>query len=138
MTDQEIDQMCMQWVAWCRSKGILAPRSKGNILGRFQPARMRPEPDAELSQDVSFLNMAIHAMADNDPDSIDLRCFVGLWCSDEPKKTLAHDLGISRAAVYYNARRFAREAIRTSKILRRVQTDERYKRGEQPVLEAID
>ena len=131
MTDQETDQKCMEWAAWCRSKGILAPRSKGNVLGRFQPSRVGKEPDAQLSQELVFLNMAIHAMADNEPESVDLACFVGLWYSEQPKKAIALDHGISRASVYYKARRFAREAITMGKVLRRIHTSERYVAAEE-------
>lgn len=127
MTDQEIDQKCIEWAAWCRSKGILAPRSKGNVLGRFQPSRAGKEPDAQFSQELTFLNMAIHAMADNEPDSVDLSCFVGLWYSDKPKKVIALDHGISRASVYYRARRFAREALTWGKRLRGIHTGERFR-----------
>lgn len=126
MNDQEIDAKCEAWKNWCGSKGILAPRGKANVLARFQPSRAGREPDADMSQELCYLNMAIHAMADNEPESADLECFVALWASDRPKKALAVDLGISRSSIYYRARRFAREAIQMGKVLRRIHTGEQF------------
>jgi hypothetical protein len=126
MDDQELDARCMDWIQWCRTKRIYAPYVKGNVLGRLQPSKIRPEPDAELSQELAFMNMAIHAMAESDPDGNDLRCFACLWFSGEPRKSVAVDQGISLNTVVNRARRFAREAVRMGKVLRRIHTNERY------------
>jgi len=125
MDDQQLDAKCGAWVIWCGSKGILAPRVKGNVLGRFQPSRVRPEPDAELSQELAFFNQAIHGLADNEPDSIDLQCFVRLWVGCDKRKAIAIDLGVAQSTVTYRARRFAREAVKWGNILMRQQTSDR-------------
>lgn len=138
MTDQELDQFCMRLAEWRRSKGILSPRVKGNVLSRFQPSKVGKEPDAELSQELAFANMAVHALAENDPDGKDAQCFMALWYSDKPKKAIALDLGISRSAVYYNARRFAREVIHMGKVLRRIHTGEIYRHDRRAQAEAVD
>jgi len=136
MDDQQLDAKCGAWVIWCGSKGILAPKVKGNVLGRFQPSRVRPEPDAELSQELAFFNQAIHGLAENEPDSIDLQCFVRLWVNSDKRKAIAIDLEVAQSTVTYRARRFAREAVRMGKILRRVQTDEQY--GQRQEVAVVD
>lgn len=138
MNDQELDARCMDWIQWCRSKQIYAPHVKGNVLGRFQPSKMRPEPDAELSQELAFLNMAIHALAENEPQGEDLRCFACLWYSGETRKAVAIDQGVSLNTVVNRARRFAREAVRMGKVLRRYHTNERYGGTQNQVSEIND
>lgn len=70
MTQQEIHALCLQWAYWSYTRRYFAPPVPQNILAQMQPrTRIPKEPDGPLDADLCFLNMAIHGLADEDPDS---------------------------------------------------------------------
>lgn len=117
MTDKELDNYCWAWNHWCRTrKFYIAPGAK-NILARMQPARVKLPPNALVSADLSFFNMAVHALADmNDPD---LECFVKYYVECVGNiKVVADELKIHRDTFYERKRRFARRAFSMSASLK--------------------
>lgn len=109
MTDKELDAYCWDWNRWCFTrKFFLAPGAK-NILARMQPAKVGEPPNAAMSQDMSFFNMAIHALADmKDPDA---ECFVKYYAECAGNiKVVAAKMNIHRVTFYQRKLRFARKA----------------------------
>lgn len=113
MNDQDLHVYCEAWREWCRTRSyFIAPGAK-NILARMQPSKVGIPPNAIMSSDMSFFNMAIHALADmNDPNT---DCFVKYyWERARSIKTVAHGMGIHRVTFYERKVRFARRALSMS------------------------
>ncbi|RSK77867.1 hypothetical protein EJ774_21160 [Pandoraea apista] len=124
MTDQELHLLCLQYGEWCRTRRFFAPPVPGSLLGQFQPPRSwaREAPDATLIQDMPFFNMAVHGLAEQEPD--EAICFALFYCHGyRPVKKIAAVMGVSRATVYNQIRRFAARAHRMSSVLKRAQLE---------------
>jgi len=118
MTGQELHAHCEAWREWCITRRyFLAPGTK-NLLARMQPARVGPGPDAILSDEMSFFNMAVHALVDmNDADGA---CFIEYyWNRARNIKKVAAEMSISRVTFYERKRRFAERAYSMSQSLKR-------------------
>lgn len=113
---------CEAWVQWCITrKFYLLPGAK-NILARMQPSRVRQPPNAVLSDDLSFFNMAVHALADMKDQDAD--CFVEYyWNRAKNIKALAAKMDISRRTFYERRDRFARKALSMAASLKKVQQE---------------
>ena len=118
MTGQELHALCEQWREWCRTRHFfIAPGAK-NILARMQPHKVGQPPDACLSDDISWFNMAIHALADMDGEDPD--CFVKYyWFRLKNIKKVAGDMGIGRQTFYDRRNRFAERAYSMGLSLKR-------------------
>ncbi len=89
------------------------------MLARMQPSRVRLPPDALMSSELSFLNMAIHALIDMGDG--DAECFLAYyWEQSKNIKKVAADMGIHRDTFYERKNRFARKAYSMSLSLRRL------------------
>jgi hypothetical protein len=118
MEGERLHQLCEDWRDWCITrKYFIAPGNK-NILARMQPSKVRPPPDASLSDEMSFFNMAIHALADM-PGS-EPECFVKYyWHRCKNIKKVAAEMKIHRDTFYERKMRFARKAYSMALSFRR-------------------
>lgn len=121
MRGQELHNFCLRWADWCRTRRFYVPpgaASQKNVLARFQPSKASNPPDAELSSDIYWFNMALHALADMaDPD---LECFVRYyWNGDKDIKAVAHKMGIHRDTFYARKTRIAERGYGLALSLRR-------------------
>lgn len=120
MNEQELRLHCHHWAYWSFTRKYFAPPVPQNILAQMQP-RTRPprEPDGPLDPDMCFLNMAIHGLADEDPESaicFSLYYFHGVT----PVKAIWTTLGIGERTFYDRLHRFARRAVKLSATIKRV------------------
>lgn len=120
MNDQELRAFCGEWAYWCHSKRYFAPPVPPNILARFQKSRTSPkEPDGPLSADMAYFNMAIHGLAEQEPD--DAICFTLFYFYRfRPIKVLAAELKIGHRTFYDRMDRFARRAQKLAATIKRV------------------
>ncbi len=119
MTDQELHALCLQYGEWCRTRRFFAPPVPGNLLAQFQPkARGIGEPDGELLPEMPYFNMAVHGLAEQEPE--EAICFALFYNHGfRPVKSIAAAMGISRRTFYYRMYRFAERAYKMSGVLRR-------------------
>ncbi|VVE78158.1 hypothetical protein [Pandoraea sputorum] len=119
MTDQELHAFCQQYGQWCRTRRLLAPPVPSSVLARLQPRRRVGEvPDASMDARMSFFNMAVHALADEDPESG--MCFTLYHVYGfRPVKQMAAALGIGTRTFYDRLNRHSRRAHILSKSIER-------------------
>ncbi|VVE50997.1 hypothetical protein PMO31116_04654 [Pandoraea morbifera] len=119
MTDQQLHILCLQYGQWCRTRKFFAPPVPGNLLAQFQPkASGVGEPDAELLPEMPYFNMAVHGLAEQEPE--EALCFALFYNHGfRPVKSIAAAMGISRRTFYYRMYRFAERAYKMSGVLRR-------------------
>jgi hypothetical protein len=123
MKDLELHLRCLKWGLWCHEKRYFAPPVPQNILAQFQP-RSRPamEPDGELSSEMAFFNMAVHGLAEEEPE--DAICFsLYYFHGFRPVKTLAAAVGISRKTFYERIHRFGQKAQKQAPKIRQIHED---------------
>lgn len=120
MNEIEIDKYCDRWLAWTQTRRLYVPSGKLNILARLQPRRSAVrETDARLDAEMPFFNAALHGLFDEEGREIDAACFLSLYWFDANIKQVAGELDCVRGTVYNRARRFAQDAIRMGKALRK-------------------
>lgn len=122
MTDQQLHILCLQYGQWCRTRKFFAPPVPGSLLGQFQKARqwVGEEPDADLIQDMPYFNMAVHGLAEQEPE--EAICFTLFYHHGfRPVKQLAACMGISRKTFYNRMNRYAERALKMSLVLKRAQ-----------------
>lgn len=56
---QEQHIFCLEWAAWHRSRRLFAPPIPLSILARLRPQVSNEVPDAPLSADLSYFNLAV-------------------------------------------------------------------------------
>lgn len=103
---------------WCDSrKFFIEPRAQ-NLLSLMQPSEVNNLPNGELSAELNFFNMAIHALVDmNDPDA---DCFIFFYYGLVKNiKFVAYRMGMGRRTFYDKRDRFASKAYSLSKSLER-------------------
>jgi hypothetical protein len=111
----------------------MPPKAK-NILARMQPAKVGLPPDAELSADMQYFNMAVHALCDMDPEQSE--CFLlQFYCQAKNIKKIAYDMKIGRQTFYDRANRFARRAYSMSRSLKRMNDDVAQQAKDEPVVD---
>lgn len=111
MDENNLRQLCQDWVQWCATRHIFMPRVGGTVLGKMQPGRIGKEPDAIMDAKLSYFNMAVHALVDMGDDNAE--CFVTFYAHQrEPVKSTAYRLNISRDTYYRNVKTFAERAQR--------------------------
>ena len=126
MTDAQLHLLCLRWAMWSRSRRWFAPPPMvRSILGRMQPGKVRPPFNAELSPEMSFLNLAITAQ----PDSPAKTSFLVFYVFPARSvKEAAAAQGVSRDAFYRRVRRFRRRAWHAARAL--MQAEARQRQGE--------
>lgn len=117
MNDQELHAHCERWRTWAITRRFFIVPGAKNILARMQPSKVSEPPDAELSPDMAYFHMALHALADMFED--DAKCFNEYYCHRAKNiKVVAAKLNISRDTFYERKRRFARKALSMAKSLK--------------------
>lgn len=118
MDYQELNAHCEAWREWCITRKFFIPPGAKNILARMQPSKVSQPPNAIMSDDMSFFNMAVHALTDmQDPDA---DCFVKFyWWRVRHIKKVASEMGIGKQTFYDRKNRFARKAYSMSFSLKR-------------------
>jgi hypothetical protein len=102
--NQELNQMCLKWSAWHRSRRLFAPPVPQNILARMRPQPVRETPDALLSADLSYFNLALLAQ----PEGKGKQAMYYFYLHEiRPIKLVADEMGITTQA-FYKALRKAR------------------------------
>jgi hypothetical protein len=131
LNDQDLHAYCEAWREWCRTRGFYLPPKAKNILARMQPSKVRQPPDAELSANMQYFNMAVHALCDMDPEQSE--CFLLLYyCQAQNIKRIAYDMKIGRQTFYDRANRFARRAYSMSHSLKRMSEQMQKPQREEP------
>lgn len=121
MDEAQIDAYVDRWVHWCRTRRLLAPGVKSNILARLQPARMRTvEPDALMDASMPHFNAAVHGLCEQGDDEKAAAAFLGVYWYEVNIKALAREQQCARGTVYNRARRFARQAMTMRETIRKV------------------
>jgi hypothetical protein len=112
MTDQEIHLYSLQYGYWCHTRKYFAPPVPQNILAQFLPwDRVPTEPDGPMDADMPFFNMAIHSLADEQPE--EAMCFTLYYFHRyRPVKKIAATLGIGTRTFYDRMHRFSHRAHR--------------------------
>lgn len=124
MTNQELDAHCEQWAHWCRTRKYFAPPVPQNILAQMQPRRRATrEPDGPMDADLAYFNMAVHGLAEEEPDAA--MCFsLYYFHGFRPVKAMAAALGIGTRTFYDRMHRFAGRAQRLSGSIKRVHLEQ--------------
>lgn len=119
MTDQELNALCLHYGEWCRTRRLLAPPVPSNVLARLQHRRSVGEvPDGPMDANMAYFNMAVHALADEDPESG--VCFTLYHVYGfRPVKAIAATLGIGTRTFYDRVGRYARRVARLSVHIRK-------------------
>ncbi len=120
MNDKELDAYCEDWVNWCYTRKFYLQPGAQNILARMQPSKSGQPPNARNSAEMSFFNMAVHAMADMSEHKAEFACFRLHYiehCANV--KSQAAKLGISRGTYCNKTKAFARRALSMAKSLKR-------------------
>jgi hypothetical protein len=121
MKDKELNAFCQAWAHWCWTRRYFIRPGTKNVLARMQPSKSGKEPNAELSSELNFFNMAVHSLADMQDHRDDAACFVSYyWDRESNIKAIAAKMGIGRQTYYDRMYRFARKALSMSHSLRRV------------------
>jgi hypothetical protein len=95
--NQQLDAFCIEWSAWHRSRRLFAPPIPQNILARMRPQPVREVPDAILSADMSYFNLALLSQ----PEGKGKQAFYYYYLHQlRPIKTVAAEMGFSVQAFY--------------------------------------
>ena len=112
MNEQELNAYCEAWVRWCMTRKYFIKPGSQNTLARMQPSKVGREPDAQMSDGLSWFNMAVHALADMGEHKEDAECFVKFYCDRASNiKAVANELKIGTRTFYDRKARFARKAL---------------------------
>jgi hypothetical protein len=118
MNDKELNAYCEGWLDWCYTRKFFIPPGAKNILARMQPAKIGVPPNAAMSADFAFFNMAVHALADM--RDADAECFVKYYVYRVKNiKAVAGEMDIGRRTFYDRVTRFARRAYSMSLSMKR-------------------
>ena len=94
---QMVDAFCADWALWHRSRRLFAPPIPQNILARMRPQPVRPVPDAILSADLSYFNLALLGL----PEGKGKQAFYFYYLHQlRPIKMIAAEMGFSVQAFY--------------------------------------
>ena len=122
MTDGEIDAYCLDWQAWCKSRGFYLKPGPKNILARNMPSRVGQPPNARNSAEMQFFNMALHMLGEMKEHEGAVACFNLHYPLEGPRaehiKRVADQMGINKATYYRRVIAFGRKAYAMGKSLR--------------------
>jgi hypothetical protein len=103
--NQQLDEFCSMWAQWHRSRRLFAPPIPQNILARMRPQPVREAPDAILSADLSYFNLALLSQ----PEGKGKMAFYLYYLHGvRPVKLIASEMGFTTQA-FYKALRKVRE-----------------------------
>ena len=125
MTNGEIDAYCLDWQAWCKSRGFYIRPGAKNILARNMPSKVGQPPNARNSAQMQFFNMALHMLGDMEENAGAVECFNFYYPIDgteraENIKQIADKMGIHRVTYYKRVLAFSRKAFHMAHTLRAV------------------
>lgn len=107
--NQALDDFAQQWAQWHRSRRLFAPPIPQNILARMRPQPVREVPDAILSADLSYFNLALLSL----PDSRGKLAFYLFYLHEvRPVKVAASELGMTTQGFYKAVRTTRGDAYR--------------------------
>jgi hypothetical protein len=108
-----VAEYCHEWVRWCQTRGMYMKKAGGSLLGRMQASKTGTEPNARNHPDMTYFNMAVHALADMPKWTVKARAFMAYYVGDgEVVKRTADQLGIGRRTYYDHVKSFADQAHR--------------------------
>lgn len=94
---------CLEWAEWHRSRRLFAPPVPKNILVRLQQQPTGEVPDASLSSDLSFFNLAVLSQEESKAKTIFYLYYVH---RARNIKMVAEDMGMSTSMWYRLMRDF--------------------------------
>jgi hypothetical protein len=95
--NQQLDEFCSMWAQWHRSRRLFAPPIPQNILARMRPQPVREAPDAILSADLSYFNLALLSQ----PEGKGKMAFYLYYLHGvRPVKLIASEMGFTTQAFY--------------------------------------
>ena len=107
--NQQLDEFCARWAAWHRSRRLFAPPIPQNILARMRPQPVRQPPDAILSADLSYFNLALLSI----PEGNGKAAFYYFYLHElRPIKAVADGMGISPQAFYKGLKKARADAYK--------------------------
>lgn len=107
--NQELNEFCLRWAAWHRSRRLFAPPIPQNILARMRPQPVREAPDAILSADLSYFNLALLSQ----PEGTGKMAFYLFYLHQvRPIKLAASEMGITTQGFYKAVRKVRAETYR--------------------------
>lgn len=126
--NQQLDTFCQDWAAWHRSRRLFAPPIPLNILARMRPQPVREAPDAILSADLSYFNLALLGQ----PESQGKQAFYYHYLHQlRPIKWVAAEMGMTRTGFYKAMWAFRKEAYSSyNRMMNGVLTSEETKEAE--------
>ncbi len=129
MNDDALHAFVEAWVRWCATRRFFIRPPSPNLLARMQPAKLRQPPDARMSAEIAWFNMAVHALVDmDDPDA---QAFLLYYIERVGNiKKVASDIGVARSTFYVKVRRFARRAWSMSQSFARADAELRVRAGQ--------
>ena len=105
--NQELDNFCQSWAAWHRSRRLFAPPVPQNILARMRPQPVREAPDAIMSADLSYFNLALLGQ----PEGQGKMAFYCHYLHQvRPIKLVAAEMGMTRTGFYKAMWAFRKDA----------------------------
>jgi hypothetical protein len=108
--NQELHMFCTRWSEWHKSRRLFAPPVPQNILARMRgPSGGGDVPDAILSADLSYFNLAVLAQRESQAKFIFYLFYVH---RAKNIKAIAHEMGFSTSYFYRQLRTFRAEAHR--------------------------
>lgn len=108
--NHELDEFCSRWAQWHVGCRRWAPPVPSNILARMQPSKVREAPDAALSADMSYFNLAVLAQ----DEGTGKRAFYIYYLLPGANIKVAADyLGVSRNTFYKTLKTFRARAYRS-------------------------
>lgn len=123
LDDQQLHAHCLDWVRWCSTRKYYIRSAAQCILGRLQPSNAGEEPNIRIDPNMTYFNMAVHALADMPSEADGWACFRLMYIEKADHiKRKADKLGISRPTYYARARSFARKALSFAESLKRTQS----------------
>jgi hypothetical protein len=108
--NQALHEFCLRWSGWHRSRRLFAPPIPQNILARMRPQPVREAPDAILSADLSYFNLALLSQ----PEGTGKTAFYLFYLHQvRPIKIAAEELKISTQAFYKAIRKTREQTYRS-------------------------
>jgi len=107
--DKRIHEFCIKWSAWHRSRRLFAPPVPPTLLARLQPAPSGDVPDAELSADASYFNLALLGMQEGRPKQA---FYLYYLHRVRPLKVLADELGMTEQGLHKTVKTFRTNTYR--------------------------
>lgn len=118
MNDHDLHAFVEAWLRWCATRRFFVKRSSTNLLAQMLPAKINEPPNARMSADLSWFNMAVHALVDMGDD--DAPAFMRFYVERANNiKAVAAEMGVARSTFYVKVRRFARHAWTMAQSLKR-------------------